>query len=173
MRSNYDTSLTSQGSKWCGTTHPYLFYSVCQKANTPALIIAVLTRCYIACLQLHDNSLQRVVYCACTQTKRVMLSIFPYPKKEVTYCSLLLWLSLGLCYWWLRFFPPFWQFCGHQQIYALCLSLCLFVLVERVSTFSLSWQTGIFLLISRSATERIQLRQTAIADHSVRAVVNR
>ena len=57
-------------------THIYLY--VCQKANTPALIrwrvLVVLTRCYKACLHLHDNSLQRVVYCACAETKQLMMS---------------------------------------------------------------------------------------------------
>ena len=28
----------------------------------------------LACLHLHDNSLQRVVYCACAETKRVTMS---------------------------------------------------------------------------------------------------
>ena len=57
-------------------------------------------------------------------------------------------------------------------------ALFYYVLVEQVLKFSLSWQTGIFLLLSRSlikgsATELIQLRETAIADRSVRAVAKR
>ena len=57
-------------------------------------------------------------------------------------------------------------------------TLFYYVLVERVLTFSLFSQTGIFLLLSRSlmkdsATELIQLRETAIADRSVRAVAKR
>ena len=52
-------------------------------------------------------------------------------------------------------------------------ALFYYVFVERVS-----WQTGISLLLSRSlmkdsATELIQLRETAIADRSVRAVAKR
>ena len=57
-------------------------------------------------------------------------------------------------------------------------ALFYYVLVERVLTFSLSWQTGILPLLSQSlmkdsATELIQLRETAIADRSVRAVAKR
>ena len=57
-------------------------------------------------------------------------------------------------------------------------ALFYYAFVERVLTFSLSWQTGISLLLSRalmkgSATELIQLRETAIADRSVRAVAKR